>query len=285
MLVTWDEGAAKALTSEALRARFGSGQRQGSGGTQRWQCGDRAGRRSSVEAEYELPFLAHATMELQNCTADVRADRCVIWAPTQFQAGDRCSRRRCARRRHADHRTVAGEIEVPRLSLVAGSDGVWNPTVEAVQLSKAVGVPVKVVWTREDDMQHDVYRPMSYHKLSAGLNAGGEPVARRHRVVAPSIISRFIPGWLPQFVGNMLSPMKGGIDEGSSRVLAINLTRYRINSWNGSRPIRRFPSDLALGRILIQQLRSGIVRRRTRARGEAGSLRVPSQAAGCVTSP
>jgi len=157
-------------------------------------------------------------MEPQNCTADVRADRCVIWAPTQFQAGDPMFAGGGARGVAMQITGLSREkIEVHTTQLGGGfgrrleSDFV----VEAVQLSKAVGAPVKVVWTREDDMQHDVYRPMSYHKLSAGLNAAAEPVAWRHRVVAPSIISRFIPGWLPQFVVNMLPPMKGGIDEGS----------------------------------------------------------------------
>ena len=219
VLATWDEGAAKALTSEALRARFkdlakGKAVEARSAGNVETALADAR----PVEAEYELPFLAHATMEPQNCTADVRTDRCVIWAPTQFQAGDPMFAGGGARGVAMQITGLSREkIEVHTTQLGGGfgrrleSDFV----VEAVQLSKAVGAPVKVVWTREDDMQHDVYRPMSYHKLSAGLNAAAEPVAWRHRVVAPSIISRFIPGWLPQFVVNMLPPMKGGIDEGS----------------------------------------------------------------------
>jgi isoquinoline 1-oxidoreductase beta subunit len=219
LVVTWDEGPSKGLTSEALRAQFrdlakGKAAQARIAGNVDTALADAR----PVEAEYDLPFLAHATMEPQNCTADVRADRCVIWAPTQFQAGDPMFAGGGARGVAMQITGLPREkVEVHTTQLGGGFGRRLEAdfVVEAVQLSKAVGAPVKVVWTREDDMQHDVYRPMSYHKLSAGLNAAGDPVAWRHRIVAPSIISRFIPGWLPQFVVHMLPPMKGGIDEGS----------------------------------------------------------------------
>jgi len=69
-----------------------------------------------------------------------------------------------------------------------------------------------VVWSREDDIQHDFYRPVSYHRLSAGLDQAGAPIAWYHHVVAPSIISRFIPGFVPGPIMRLAGPMKGGID-------------------------------------------------------------------------
>jgi isoquinoline 1-oxidoreductase beta subunit len=217
--VRWDEGEAAQLDSEALRAQFRELAR-----------GDAAQARSEgnvetaladarpVEAQYDLPFLAHATMEPQNCTADVRSDRCTVWAPTQFQTGDPMFAGGGVRRvAMAITGLPRDQVQVHTTHLGGGFGRRLETdyAAEAVQLSKACGAPVKVVWSREDDMQHDVYRPLSYHRMSGGLDQSGNVVAWRHRIVSPSIISRFIPGWLPDLVVHRLAPMKGGVDEGS----------------------------------------------------------------------
>lgn len=152
-----------------------------------------------VNAVYEVPFLAHATMEPMNCTAHVRTDGCDVWAPTQFQSGV--------------HDLVAKITGQPKESikvhttLLGGGFGrrfELDFVAEALQISKAVNAPVKVVWSREDDMQHDFYRPATYNRLSAGLDPEGTPVAWTHRIVGPSIMSRVFPAFV-----------KNGIDASS----------------------------------------------------------------------
>ena len=217
--VRWDEGPAAGLNSAALRAQFEELARAPAavartrGNIEAALAGARP-----IEAQYELPFLAHATMEPQNCTADVRADRCVVWAPTQFQTGDPMFAGGGARRVAMRITGLPRESVTVHTTHLGGGFGrrlESDYVAEAVQLSKAIGAPVKVVWSREDDTQHDVYRPMSLHRLSGALDAAGNAVAWRHRIVAPSIISRFIPGWLPDVVVHRLAVMRDGIDGGS----------------------------------------------------------------------
>ena len=217
--VRWEEGAAAQLDSAALQAQFrelarADGARARAEGNVETALADAR----PVEAQYELPFLAHATMEPQNCTADVRSDRCIVWAPTQFQTGDPMFAGGGVRRVAMAITGLPRDKVTVHTTHLGGGFGRRLETdyaAEAVQLSKACGAPVKVVWSREDDMQHDVYRPMSYHRMSGGLDQSGNVVAWRHRIVSPSIISRFIPAWLPDLVVHRLAPMKGGVDEGS----------------------------------------------------------------------
>lgn len=188
--ITWDEGSNAAQSSERISAEFrrlarGRAVAARTDGNASAALG-RAPRR--LRAEYELPYLAHATMEPMNATAHVRADGCDIWAPTQFQGG-------CVQ--------VAAQITgLPPESIAVhttylgggfGRRFELDFTAEAVEISKAVGAPVKVVWSREDDIRHEFYRPASFHVLSAGLDAEGWPTAWTHRVVAQSIMSRVFP--------------------------------------------------------------------------------------------
>jgi isoquinoline 1-oxidoreductase beta subunit len=138
------------------------------------------------EAVYDLPYLAHATMEPMNCVADVRADGCELWTGTQFQTVDRDAAARDAGLKPEQvklHTTMLGggfgRRAVPDSHFVR----------EAVQISKAVKAPVKVIWTREDDTRGGYYRPRAYHAVSAGLDAGGAPVAWQQRIVCQSFIA------------------------------------------------------------------------------------------------
>ena len=149
-----------------------------------------------IHAVYEIPFQAHATMEPMNCTADVRRDRCEIWAPTQNQTGTQATGARITglpTSRVFVHTTMLGGGFGRRFEQDFVDD--------AVRISKAVGTPVKLVWSREEDMTHDFYRPAVYNRLSGGLDKQGHPVAWLHRMVGPSIMSRVVPGMV-----------KGGID-------------------------------------------------------------------------
>jgi isoquinoline 1-oxidoreductase beta subunit len=160
---------------------------------------------TKVEATYHVPFLAHATMEPMNCTVHVRPDSCEIWVGSQAIAR--------AQRAAAKVAGLPLEKVVVHNHLIGGgfgrrleSDGVER----AVEIAKHVDGPVKVVWTREEDIQHDMYRPMFFDRLSAGLDASGTPVAWNNRFAGPSIIAR----WLPPGFNNGLDPdtTEGAID-------------------------------------------------------------------------
>jgi isoquinoline 1-oxidoreductase beta subunit len=190
LAVTWNEGATATVSSASIGQLFA--QRAGRAGVQARHDGnpDRAlaGAARRLEAVYETPFLAHATMEPMNCTAHVRPDGVDIWAPTQFQGG--------AHQVGAAIGGVAPEQVQVHTTYLGGGFGrrfELDFVIEALETSKAVGAPVKVIWSREDDTRHDFYRPASYHRLRAGLDGSNRPAAWTHRVVAPSIMARVFP--------------------------------------------------------------------------------------------
>ncbi len=142
----------------------------------------------TVEAVYFAPYLSHATMEPMNFTADVRADGCELWGGIQGQL--------IIQKVVAQTLGFAPEKVKVNTTLLGGGFGRrigLDYVMDAVLLSKAVGKPVKVIWTREDDMQHDFYRPATYNKMSAGINADDKPVFWEHRVVNPSIMAPLAP--------------------------------------------------------------------------------------------
>jgi isoquinoline 1-oxidoreductase beta subunit len=139
-----------------------------------------SGRR--IEAEYETPFLAHAPMEPGNCTAHFQGSKCEIWAPTQVPQDVRDS--------VAAALDLKPEQVIVNVTLLGGGFGrrlEHDYAVEAALVSKLISGPVKVMWTREDDMCFSTYRPVSLHQLSATLDAQGWPTSFSHRLVSPSI--------------------------------------------------------------------------------------------------
>jgi len=191
LAATWDLGPNASESSETLR-ELAQKQLQGPATYVIQERGNAeqafAGAAKVVEAIYELPFQPHATMEPMNCTADVRADGIDIWAGTQ-----------CARE---INNLLAGFSGLPSEAITIhnqwagggfGRRYQWDYPTEAWQISKAAGKPVKLTWTREDDMQHDFYRPLSYHRLRAALGPDGRPVAWTHRIVSTSIREVFDP--------------------------------------------------------------------------------------------
>ncbi|MDE2293324.1 MAG: xanthine dehydrogenase family protein molybdopterin-binding subunit, partial [Elusimicrobia bacterium] len=168
------------------------------------------GARSVIEAEYRLPYLSHVTMEPMNCLAEVRADGCDVWAPTQNQSGTQAAAAEEAG-------LPPGKVKV-HTTLLGGGFGRRFETDfvrEAVQLSKAAGRPVKVVWTREDDMGHDFYRPGSLCRIRGGLDAKGRLTALAHKTTAASIFARVFPAML-----------RGGVD--NSAVEGVSDTPYAV---------------------------------------------------------
>jgi isoquinoline 1-oxidoreductase subunit beta len=142
----------------------------------------------SITADYSVPYLAHATMEPMNCVADVRKDHCEIWTGTQVPQD--------VQKEVAALLKLPLEAIVVHTTLMGGGFGRRLETdyvIEAVHVSKAVGAPVQVVWTREDDMQYGVFRPASLHRLQAGFDKNGQLISWAHRVVAPSVLERVAP--------------------------------------------------------------------------------------------
>jgi isoquinoline 1-oxidoreductase subunit beta len=142
----------------------------------------------TFSAVYELPLVAHATMEPMNCTADVKADRCDVYVGTQVQQLTQAAAAGAAGlppERVNVHTTLLGGGFGRRLEV--------DFVPAAVEASKAVGAPVKLIWTREDDMTHDFYRPPAREEVTAGLDEKGKLVAWSLHITSPSITSRFDP--------------------------------------------------------------------------------------------
>lgn len=186
--IEWDEGPLADLTSANLSAQYAELARKP--GLVARNEGDAAAALASaakkVEAEYEVPYLAHATMEPLNCVVDLRADHCEIWTGTQFQTVDRAAAASAAGLKPE-------QVEIHTTFLGGGFGRRANPAsdfvIEAVQVAKAAKAPVKVVWTREDDTRGGYYRPAFFDRISAGLDAVNNPVAWTHTIVGQSIIA------------------------------------------------------------------------------------------------
>jgi isoquinoline 1-oxidoreductase beta subunit len=187
--ITWDAGPNAHLDNAAIRA----GLKSAAGTPQAARKdGDAAAALKSakrrVEAAYELPLLAHATMEPMNCTADVRADGCDLHVPTQVQQIAQATAAAAAGLKPEQvsvHTTLLGGGFGRRLEV--------DFIPAAVEASKAVGAPVKLIWTREDDMTHDAYRPPAYDTGHAGFDAAGALAAVHIKLTSPSITARMFP--------------------------------------------------------------------------------------------
>ncbi len=145
-----------------------------------------AGAPRKLESEYEVPFLAHATMEPMNCTVHVRPDGCEVWTGSQVLSRVRATA--------AEVTGLALEKVVVHNHLLGGGFGrrlEFDYVTQAVRIAKQVDGPVKVIWTREEDVQHDFYRPYYYDRVAAGVDARGQPIAWTHRLVGPAIIARW----------------------------------------------------------------------------------------------
>jgi isoquinoline 1-oxidoreductase subunit beta len=152
---------------------------------------------TKLEATYQVPFLAHATMEPMNCTVHVRKDGCEVWVGSQV----------VARAQAAAAKTAGLPLDkvVVHNHLIGGGFGrrlEVDGVIRAVQIAQHVDGPVKVVWTREEDIQHDMYRPYWFDRISAGLDEKGMPVAWNHRFAGSSVIAR----WAPPVFKNGLDP-------------------------------------------------------------------------------
>jgi isoquinoline 1-oxidoreductase beta subunit len=187
LIVDWDLGTLASLDSATQRDEYAKlAEKPGAVAKKEGDAtAALAGAAKKLSAVYETPYLAHSPMEPQNCLADVRPNRCEVWTGTQFQTMDR-----------AVTAQVAGlepeQVQVHTMLLGGGfgrrAVGDCHMVREAVEVSKAVKKPVKVVWTREDDTRGGYYRPRTYHTLAGGIDAAGKLSAWQHRIVCQSFI-------------------------------------------------------------------------------------------------
>jgi len=190
LVIEWDDGPHAKLNTNDIAAELEKATLNSGAVAQNIGDVDKAmaGAVTKVEATYQVPFLAHAALEPMNCTVHVRKDGCEIWVGNQAIA--RCQ---------AAAAKITGlplDKVVLHNHLIGGgfgrrleSDGVER----AVQIAQHVEGPVKVVWTREEDIQHDMYRPYFFDRMSAGLDDKGKPVAWNHRFAGSSVIARYLP--------------------------------------------------------------------------------------------
>ncbi|GJH10662.1 xanthine dehydrogenase family protein molybdopterin-binding subunit [Caballeronia novacaledonica] len=188
--IQWNEGpSAGVSTKQIVDDMANASQRTGAVARKEGDVNDAFSKaKTRVDAVYVQPFLAHATMEPINCTVHVRPDGCDIWLGTQVPTRIRDAGMKAT--------GLPADKIVVHNHLLGGGFGrrlEFDMATQALKIGKALGVPVKVTWSREEDIQHDMYRPCYYDKLSAGLDANGKPVAWTHRIVGSSVLARFAP--------------------------------------------------------------------------------------------
>src|SRR5208282_1286597 len=188
--IEWDDGPHAQLDTQKIVAELEQATLKSGAVAQNIGDADKAltAAVTKVEAIYQVPFLAHATMEPMNCTAHVRKDGCEIWVGNQA----------LARAQATAAKTTGLPLDkvVVHNHLIGGGFGrrlEIDGVTRAVQIAMQVEGPVKVVWTREEDIQHDMYRPYWFDRISAGLDDKGMPVAWNHRFAGSSVIARWLP--------------------------------------------------------------------------------------------
>lgn len=188
--VTWDEGANRSVsTADLVAAADAALERDGLIAVNTGDVGKaEAAAANRYEQVFRLPMLAHAAMEPLSCTAHVTSDLCEVWCGSQV-----CGR---AQKTAAEAAGLPLDKVIVHNHLLGGGFGrrlEHDYVNQAVRIAKQVQGPLKVMWTREEDMQHDYYRYHNHSRVTVGLDASGRPVSWRHRVVGPNIMERFLP--------------------------------------------------------------------------------------------
>ena len=206
LVVEWDEGPDSELDDAEIFRRFAAAQDDGRSVRDDGDVDTAfAEGVAPIQATYQAPYLAHATMEPMNCTAWVRDGRCTVWTGTQFPNGPGIVGGG-ARQVAAKAAGVGADDTEVHATFLGGGFGrraERDYVSEAAELAGKIDGPVKVIWAREDDMQHDFYRPASHHEIEAVLDANGMPEGWRHRIATQSILKHMVPGWVPEFAENL----------------------------------------------------------------------------------
>jgi isoquinoline 1-oxidoreductase subunit beta len=190
LAIQWNDGVNATLTTDDIRKELATASAQA--GVAGLKDGDvaagLAGAARKVEAVYELPYLAHATMEPMNCTVHVQPDRCEVWVGCQVLSR--------AQKTAADVTGLPLEKVIVHNHLIGGGFGrrlEHDYVTQAAAIGKQVDGPVKVMWSREEDIQHDIMRPAYHQRVTAGLDAHGTPVTWHHRITGASVMAHFLP--------------------------------------------------------------------------------------------
>jgi isoquinoline 1-oxidoreductase beta subunit len=232
--VVWSDGENGAADTASLTARLKDAASRASASLRRG--GDASAALASaarrIEAEYYYPLQAHAPLEPMSAVADVRRGSCEVWAGTQNPNG---AHEAVAKALGLDPSAVT--VNVTLLGGGFGRRGRSDFVLDAVEASRAVGAPVKVLWTREDDMRVGDFHPVSYHLLAAGLDGSGAPVAWRHRVAAVSWARGGSPP-APSSDEQLRPPLRGAYDipyaiPAVEAALADVASPVRVSSWRG----------------------------------------------------
>jgi len=191
--ITWDDGPnAHVSNSDIVRQLEEESQRAGVVASNVGDVGKAfAEAAQRVDAIYQVPFLAHAAMEPMNCTVHLQKDRCDIWVGTQAPT--------ITQSQVAELTGLPKDAIKIHNHLIGGGFGrrlEVDGTILAVKIAKHVDGPVKVIWSRDEDIQHDMYRPYYLDRLSAGLDAAGKPVAWTHRIAGSSVMARYYPAYV-----------------------------------------------------------------------------------------
>ena len=190
--INWDEGQNASLSNATVRKSLEAGLSQK--GAVIKTVGDvnkSASGGKAISAQYFLPYLAHSTMEPVNCSADVSNGKCRIIGPIQFQQGGQAVAAAAAGVKPEDV-----TIETTFLGGGFGRKLELDFIRQAAEISKAAGMPVKMLWTKEDDITHDFYRPMSIHQLDGVLGANGQLEFMKAKMVSQSVTARAFPGFV-----------------------------------------------------------------------------------------
>ncbi len=203
-----------------------------------------------VTAQYELPFVAHATLEPVNCSATIENGECHVWGPIQFQQG--------AQGFAAQASGLAPEKVFIHTTFIGGGYGrkLENDFVgQVVSIAKASGKPVRMIWTREDDMMHDFYRPISFTQMAGGLDSQGNLIGLSSKLTSPSITARAFPGFVVKGSDPFMNEGSGNLTYGITNYRAENVihdTGIRVGYWRAvsnnlnAFAIESFMDELAL---------------------------------------
>lgn len=191
--ITWDDGPnSKVNNADIVKQLEEESQKPGAVARNVGDAGKALAEAAQrLDAIYQVPFLAHAAMEPMNCTVHLQKDRCDIWVGTQAPT--------ITQSQVAELTSLPTDAIKIHNHLIGGGFGRRlepDGTILAVKIAKHVDGPVKVIWSREEDIQHDMYRPYYLDRLSAGLDAAGKPVAWTHRIAGSSVMARYYPPYV-----------------------------------------------------------------------------------------
>lgn len=271
LTVQWDEGAGAALDHNVVLATTRAAAANGKVLPIGKPVGNLAdamkGAAKTVTAEYISPMQAHAPLEPMNFTASVKDGKCLLVGPTQFQQGA--------------HGAVAATLGLKpedvtlKTTFLGGGFGrrlELDFIVQAAQISKAVGKPVKLLWSREDDMTHDFYRPLGLNQLQAGLDAQGNPVALHFKVTSQSVTQRAFGLPKDTFDPFMAEAAVAGYEiPNTQHDLVIHDTGMRVGYWRSvSHNMNAFANESFMDELALAagkdpyQYRMGLLKNKPR---------------------